>query len=139
LTTAVLIVVSWTPTQPEIPNTLVSPTPEPDPGLSLPDDPVVPQLPPGGGIKNLPIKSDHDPVVVETTLLRVESEPPRAKIHVEGDPTGQLTPASVTVPEGKNLVWIRVELEGYQPQERQIDVAVGAALFTLSSSSPGIE
>ena len=140
LTTVVLIIVSWTPSQPERPHALVSPLPDPDPpGLPLPDDPVVPDLPPGGGLKSLPIEIPPDPIAVETTLLRVESEPPRAQILVEGKATGQLTPSSISVPEGQSLVWIRVELQGYRPQERQVDVAVGAALFTLSSSSPGLD
>ena len=76
---------------------------------------------------------------MSSSMLRVESEPARARILVEGNPTGQVTPASIAVPAGKNLVWIRVELEGFQPQERQVDVAVGAAFFTLSGTVPGTE
>jgi serine/threonine protein kinase len=68
-------------------------------------------------------------------LLRVESDPPNAAIVVEGTRTGKATPAEVPVPSGHDLVWIRVELDGYQPVERQVHTGAGAALFTLAPLS----
>ena len=41
-------------------------------------------------------------------------------------------PASVQVPPGKSLVWIRVELDGYRPDERQVAATVGEVVFSLN-------
>jgi serine/threonine-protein kinase len=146
LLTTVLVLVSWQPSRSEssaATRALVSPTLEPEEDLPLPlpplpDDVTPPELPPGGGSKTAPDQPGLE-APVSSSMLRVESEPARARILVEGNPTGQVTPASIAVPAGKNLVWIRVELEGFQPQERQVDVAVGAAFFTLSGTVPGTE
>jgi serine/threonine protein kinase len=146
LLTTVLVLVSWQPSRSEssaATRALVSPTLEPEEDLPLPlpplpDDVTPPELPPGGGTKTAPNRPGLE-APVSSSMLRVESEPARARILVEGNPTGQVTPASIAVPAGKNLVWIRVELEGFQPQERQVDVAVGAAFFTLSGAAPGTE
>jgi hypothetical protein len=43
----------------------------------------------------------------------------------------------VAVPEGQRLVWIRVELDGYRPEERQVEVSAGAAVFTLAPLTDG--
>jgi serine/threonine-protein kinase len=85
-----------------------------------------------------PEPSAAEPIVapeVPTNLLpsiRVASEPENASIFVEGTATGDVTPATVSVPAGKTLVWIRVELDGYRPDERQVAAEVGEVVFDLN-------
>lgn len=72
------------------------------------------------------------PVLQGAKTIRVESQPPMARILVEGKATGHVTPATVDLPEGQHLVWIKVELDGYEAGERQVAAAAGEAVFTLS-------
>jgi hypothetical protein len=77
-----------------------------------------------------PTKAQPVPPLTGSSIL-VESVPAAAKIFVGGKASGQFTPASIRVPSGSSLIWIRVELDGYQPEQRQVDVAAGAARFEL--------
>ena len=81
-----------------------------------------------------PFRQPSEPAKSTDAAIRVESVPPNAHILVEGTASEEVTPATIPVPEGKSLVWIRVELDGYVPDERQVAAAVGEVVFTLSES-----
>jgi eukaryotic-like serine/threonine-protein kinase len=89
----------------------------------------------GGGLDLVgqPDASKASPVAPQGgSSILVESVPSAAKIFVGGKISGQYTPASIRVPPGSSLIWIRVELDGYRPEQRQVDVGAGAARFELT-------
>jgi serine/threonine protein kinase len=58
---------------------------------------------------------------------QVESEPKGAEIFVDGNPTGQTTPARVQVPSGTHRIMLK--LGGYQQARRAFQVSEGGSVF----------
>ena len=71
--------------------------------------------------------------------LKIDSTPPGAAIFVRGEPTGLVSPATLSgLSPGE--VEIRVELAGYTPSSHRFNLKAGEAathLFELGSSGPG--
>ncbi|MCZ7681978.1 MAG: PEGA domain-containing protein [Sandaracinaceae bacterium] len=65
------------------------------------------------------------------TRLRVVSEPPGARVHVDGQQADGVTPLEVTIPAGRRSVWLRLAKSGHLDQEREVSAAVGEARFVL--------
>ncbi|MCA9606094.1 MAG: protein kinase [Myxococcales bacterium] len=84
----------------------------------------------------LPARSDDAglPVLAEpaTRELHVESEPAGAVVYVDGVRVGGVTPLTASLPSGTEQVWLRLELDGYFDQERQVLASVGEARFVLA-------
>lgn len=85
----------------------------------------------GAKVESTPFPQSNGSLTSGTNIV-VESEPAEAAIYVGGENTGKRTPSSIRVPTGKSLVWIRVELQGYRPEQRQVEAAAGAARFELT-------
>ncbi|MGF1464758.1 MAG: protein kinase [Sandaracinaceae bacterium] len=66
------------------------------------------------------------------TELRVLSEPAGASVHLDGRDTGVETPITLHLPAGRATVSLRLELDGYLDQEREVDANAGMARFVLS-------
>jgi hypothetical protein len=58
---------------------------------------------------------------------QVESDPKGAEIFVDGNPTGQTTPARVQVPSGTHRIVLK--LGGYQQARRTFQVSEGGSVF----------
>ena len=58
---------------------------------------------------------------------QVESDPKGAEIFVDGNPTGQTTPARVQVPAGTHRIMLK--LAGYQQARRAFDVSEGGSVL----------
>lgn len=65
----------------------------------------------------------HVDLKPEMTALSVSSDPPGAKIEIDGTDTGKIAPAQIPVTEGQHTVVLR--LPGYQPAQAQAQVARG--------------
>jgi len=61
----------------------------------------------------------------------VLSEPEGASIYVDGLDQDLQTPATVALPAETTSVWLRVAMEGYVSQEREVQSTVGEARFVL--------
>jgi len=57
---------------------------------------------------------------------QVDSNPKGAEILIDGNPTGQVTPARVQLPSGLHTVTLR--LNGYQPAKRPVQVSEGGTV-----------
>jgi eukaryotic-like serine/threonine-protein kinase len=57
---------------------------------------------------------------------QVTSNPKGAEILVDGNPTGQVTPARVQIPSGLHTITLR--LDGYQPAKRPLQVTEGGTV-----------
>lgn len=64
--------------------------------------------------------------------LRVVSEPPGATVTVDSEEWEGVTPLSVSLPRATRNVWLRLSLEGYLAQEREVSASVGEARFVLA-------
>ena len=71
--------------------------------------------------------------VADLPMLEVVSDPEGAAVSMDGVAIAQVTPAMITLPEGANSVWIRVSLEGYITQEREVHATAGEARFVLTA------
>jgi len=74
------------------------------------------------------IQTQLNAVLTEKSATRVawaqvESDPKGAEILVDGNPTGQVTPARVQIPAGLHNIVIR--LDGYQQVKRPVQVSEG--------------
>jgi serine/threonine protein kinase len=58
---------------------------------------------------------------------QVESDPKGAEIFVDGNPTGQTTPARVQVPSGTHHILLK--MNGYQQARRAFQVSEGGSVF----------
>ncbi len=56
--------------------------------------------------------------------VHLESGPPNASILVDGKPSPEKTPTDIDLPSGKHT--IRIEAEGYESAEREVDVQYAA-------------
>ena len=81
--------------------------------------------------------SDHQPVVKQeaTSGLRIETSPLGAAVFVEGEPTGLTTPTTLTGITRKQLA-IRLELSGYAPVTRTVDIPAGITVSTQVTLAP---
>ena len=71
------------------------------------------------------------PAAPEAQALRVVSEPPGARVHLDGRPTEGVTPLVMPLPSGARQVWLRLSKPGYLDQEREVSAAAGEARFVL--------
>jgi hypothetical protein len=62
---------------------------------------------------------------------QVDSNPKGAEILVDGNPTGQVTPARVQIPSGLHNIVLR--LDGYQQAKRPVQVSEGGTA-TISAT-----
>jgi len=74
------------------------------------------------------IQTQLSAVLTEKSATRVawaqvDSNPKGAEILVDGNPTGQVTPARVQIPSGLHNITLR--LDGYQPAKRPVQVTEG--------------
>lgn len=60
------------------------------------------------------------------SVIAVSSTPPGAQIYVDGEATGQVTPADVQVAVGEHTIELR--LEGYQPRAQTLNAAAGTRM-----------
>ena len=65
--------------------------------------------------------------------LRVVSEPAGATVSVDNEPREGVTPLTLTLPTGTTNVWLRLRLDGFLAQERQVNARVGEARFVLEA------
>ena len=76
-------------------------------------------------------------------VLVIGSTPPGATIVLDGEDTGELTPAEIEVPPGAHVVAIRYE--GYEPAEREVDAVfasrpeVNVELSQVAPPEPTLE
>jgi serine/threonine protein kinase len=63
--------------------------------------------------------------------LSIVSEPPGASIHVNGRPRNARTPTVIELEDGASAVWIRVGLDGFVTEEREVQASAGEARFVL--------
>ena len=74
---------------------------------------------------------------VRTAVLTVTSDPPGAAVIVEGEPTGLVTPATLTGLDRPKLA-IRIEMAGYTPAAETIDLPAGASVSKQFALTPVI-
>ncbi|MCS6800117.1 MAG: protein kinase [Myxococcota bacterium] len=72
----------------------------------------------------------HTDAPVSTTL-HVLSEPSGARVYVDGEETGAVTPVTLNLPNRPERVLLRLVLEGHHPQQREVLVTAGEARFVL--------
>lgn len=75
---------------------------------------------------------DAAPAPPSDIELSVVSEPPGASVSLDSQPQEGVTPLTATLPPGTRDVWVRLELEGHFPQEREVNARVGEARFVLA-------
>ncbi len=63
--------------------------------------------------------------------LRVVSDPPGARVSVDGEPAEGVTPLVLTIPAERGHVWLRLAKTGHLDQEREVSATVGEARFVL--------
>ncbi len=68
---------------------------------------------------------------LKKTLLRLESDPPGARVVVNGNVLPQLTPTAVQTFEGR-WATVRMILPGYLPAEKRLTVKPGADVLSLA-------
>ena len=73
---------------------------------------------------NIPL-TEHN--ASHVAWAQVESDPKGAEIFVDGNPTGQTTPARVQVPSGTHRIVLK--LGGYQQARRTFQVSEGGSVF----------
>lgn len=94
-------------------------------GGTLPEKPATPPV---------EKKPTEESTSKESATLRVSSEPAGASVWIgekAGAPAGK-TPLSLTLAPGKHEVWL--ELEGYAPAKRTLEIPVGQAMTALDLS-----
>lgn len=77
---------------------------------------------------------EPEPIVAAAPVaarLRIVSEPPGARVHVDGRAAEGVTPLVVTIPAGRRSVWLRLAKSGHLDQEREVSAAVREARFVL--------
>ncbi len=84
---------------------------------------ALPLRPPDAGLPPI-----AEPAAMELT---VSSDPPGATVYVDGVAVPGVTPLTATLPAGTEQVWLRLELDGYFDQERQVLASAGEARFVL--------
>jgi serine/threonine-protein kinase len=70
-------------------------------------------------------------------VLTVTSDPPGAAVIVEGEPTGLVTPATLTGLDRPKLA-IRLEMAGFKPAAETIDLPAGASVSKQFALTPVI-
>ena len=94
----------------------------------------------GGRDAEAPLTSEAPPLphaparsqAPEAQTLRVVSEPPGARVHLDGRPAEGVTPLVIPLPSGARQVWLRLSKTGYLDQEREVSAAAGEARFVLT-------
>jgi eukaryotic-like serine/threonine-protein kinase len=77
---------------------------------------------------NIPL-TEHN--ASHVAWAQVESDPKGAEIFVDGNPTGQTTPARVQVPSGTHHITLK--MNGYQQARRAFQVSEGGSVFISES------
>ncbi|RLB56246.1 MAG: hypothetical protein DRJ42_03890 [Deltaproteobacteria bacterium] len=101
-------------------------------GAGPPPDVVTP--PPDAAAATPDAEPDAEPEPEpEPRWLNVTSEPPGARIFVDGTQAPLETPATLELPMDTERVIVRAEMEGYVTQERPIHATAGEARFVLTA------
>jgi hypothetical protein len=69
--------------------------------------------------------------------LSIVSEPPGATVHVNGTMRNARTPTVVALEGDAHAVWVRVGLDGFVTEEREVLASAGEARFVLHPLDPG--
>ncbi|MBX3268812.1 MAG: serine/threonine protein kinase [Sandaracinaceae bacterium] len=67
----------------------------------------------------------------EEVRLRITSDPPGARVYVDGVAVEGVTPLTARLRPSSTQVWLRLTLDGYVDQERQVLGSAGEARFVL--------
>ena len=78
-----------------------------------------------------PVEVAVDAGAPEPATLRVISEPPGATVSVDGELRDGVTPMELELASDTRQVWMRLSLDGFIMQEREVSAAVGEARFVL--------